>query len=145
MKTKFILFTIICLLTSIISFAQASEGIPYYSAARDASGHLLSNQPISLQFNIHTYSAAGTVAFSENQSVVTNTLGLFRVNVREGLANNGTLACVDLGSSIKFSEIEMDALGRASYTSLGRSQITSDPYTLFAGCSSDFSINLILI
>ncbi|WP_191860788.1 tail fiber domain-containing protein [Hanstruepera ponticola] len=137
MKTKLSSLFLICFLTSITIFAQAPEGIPYQAVARDASGSLLTNQPISLRFNIHDNTSGGTVVYSETHNANTNALGLFDVNVGSGTPTTEALSSVDWGNGAKFLEVELDATGGTSYTSMGTTQMMSVPYALFAASSGD--------
>ncbi|MEW6774580.1 MAG: hypothetical protein AB1304_11380, partial [Bacteroidota bacterium] len=74
MKTNFLSLKNLCLVKhwclvflalSFNIFSQTSppESISYQGVARDASGNILSNQPIGIQFLIHQGSPSGTVVF----------------------------------------------------------------------------------
>ena len=52
MKTKFILFSIIYLVTNVTSLAQTPEGIPYYSDTRDAYENLFTKSNSELSINL---------------------------------------------------------------------------------------------
>jgi hypothetical protein len=118
-------------------YAQSPQAIPYQAIARDVNGSLLANQNIALQFSIHDGNATGPVVYQETQSVTTNTLGLFSVNLGQGTPVSGTLATVNWGSGDKFLQVEMDPAGGISYTDMGTTQLMSVPYALYAGNSSN--------
>jgi hypothetical protein len=117
--------------------AQAPQSIPYQAVARDASGNLLQNQPISVLFTITDLSSNGTVIYQEHQSATTNNFGLFTVNI--GTGNPSGFDTIPWGNgNAKFIDIKIDAahgLNGTGYTDLGASQMLSVPYALYAGSS----------
>ena len=77
------------LLVSLISFfspvfSQAPQSIPYQAVARNASGNLLQNTTVCVQYRIYNAASGGTLLYEEHQSVATNKLGLFSLNVGTG-------------------------------------------------------------
>ena len=135
MKKFYLLLTLIVLTTIQIVNAQAPQGIPYQAVARDNSGNLIKNQPISLRFKIHDGSAGGTVVYSETHAVTTDALGLFSLNIGSGTTSQ-TLADVNWGSGAKFTQVELDVTGGSNYADMGTTQMMSVPYALYAGSSA---------
>lgn len=120
--------------------AQSPLSIPYQAVARDSSGNFISNQIISLRFSIHDVTANGSIVYQETQTDTTNALGLFIANIGEGNINTGTFAAIDWGNGAKFIQVEMDASGGSTYTSMGTQQMLSVPYALFAGNAGNNSL-----
>ena len=81
--------TLLLLITfTITSFAQP-QAIPFQGAARNSLGNILSNRAISLRLSILDSSATGPVVYSETHSTTTSLLGLFTVNVGQGVLVSG--------------------------------------------------------
>jgi trimeric autotransporter adhesin len=132
------LLFVICILSSIITaYGQTPQAIPYQAVARDNAGNPFINQNISVRFSIHDATAAGTVVYRETQSVTTNSLGLFTVNIGQGVPAIGTFGSIDWAVNTKFIQVEMDPAGGVSYTDMGTQQMLSVPYALFSGSSSN--------
>lgn len=108
--------------------AQFPQLINYQGVARNNTGAPLINQTIGVKFDIHELTAAGTVTFSEMQTLITNSLGLFSTQI--GKVNN--LAVCDWTKLQYFLEVSIDPNGGTSYTSLGTQQLASVPFALYA-------------
>lgn len=117
--------------------AQSPLAIPYQAVARNTTGNLISNLPISLRFSIHDLTVNGTVVYKETQAVITNSLGLFMTNIGQGTSVLGNFAGINWATGSKFIEVELDAAGGANYISMGTTQLMSVPYALFANKSAD--------
>lgn len=117
--------------------AQAPQAIPYQAVARDASGNVLASQPIAIRFSVHTDSATGNIVYQETQNATTTSLGLFSVNLGQGITVSGSFPAIDWASGSKYLQVELDPLGGSSYTDMGTTQLMSVPYALQAGSSSD--------
>ncbi|GIV26502.1 MAG: hypothetical protein KatS3mg027_0316 [Bacteroidia bacterium] len=123
-----------------LSFSQSSppEIISYQGVARDASGNILPNQPIGLKLLIHQGSAGGTIVFTENHAVTTNSLGLFTIEI----GSNSSLSTINWANGPYFLEVQMDPTGGTSYVSIGTQQLLSVPYALYAKNSFSAAIAL---
>ena len=124
----FLFFTLL----GLQGFAQTSNAIPYQAVARNSSGNLLVNQNVRLRFSIHNETASGTIVYQENQSVTTNNLGLFTVNIGQGTATTGTFATINWGTGFKYTQVEIDVNGGTNYVDMGTQQMMSVPYALYA-------------
>ena len=124
----FLFFTLL----GLQGFAQTSNAIPYQAVARNSSGNLLVNQNVRLRFSIHNETASGTIVYQENQSVTTNNLGLFTVNIGQGTATTGTFATINWGTGLKFTQVEIDVNGGTNYVDMGTQQMMSVPYAFYA-------------
>ncbi len=131
------IYIVCCLLYTAYSFAQPPQAIPYQAVARDNNGDVIANQNISLRFSIHDATSGGTVVYKETQSIITNSLGLFSVNVGQGTPIIGTFASIAWATNAKFIQVEMDATGGVAYVDMGTQQMMSVPYALFSGASQN--------
>jgi Protein of unknown function (DUF1566) len=118
-------------------YAQAPNAIPYQAVARNSSGNLIASQNIHLRFTIHDGTATGTTVFQETQTVTTNVLGLFSVNIGQGTPVSGNFTTINWGTGAKFTQVEMDATGGNSYIDMGTQQMMSVPFALYAAHSND--------
>ncbi len=111
--------------------AQTSPplSISYQGIARNASGDIIPNQLIGLNFIIHQGSALGTPVFSEPHTVTTNSLGLFSLSI--GSTNITVFQGINWANGPYFLEVQMDPSGGTSYNSVGTQQFVSVPYALF--------------
>ena len=85
---KFFATPILAFLLTLISFnsnSQVPQFVPYQAVARNSSGNLIQSQTIALRFTIHSGAAAGTIVYQETQSATTSSLGLFSVNIGQGI------------------------------------------------------------
>ena len=127
------LITITFIANAQVVFDVPPHAIPYQGVARNASGSILASQNISLRISIHDGVPAGVIVFSETHQVTTTSLGLFNLNIGTGTAVTGTLLGVNWGSSAKYIQVELDAVGGVNYVDMGTTQLNSVPYALYAG------------
>jgi hypothetical protein len=132
MKKQILLSILTILFFTATSFAQAPEKFNYQGVARDASGQPISGQAISLRLTIRTGAGNGVAQLRETHSVVTNSYGLYNVEVGSGTNISGSMASVSWGSANKYLQVEIDPNGGTTYTNLGSTQLLSVPYALHA-------------
>ena len=113
----------------MIGFAQSvPHGINYQAVARDASGAVLMNQALTIQFSIVSDITTGNVSWQETHTVSTNDYGLFTAIIGQGtattLGSSATFDVVDWGSTTHFLKVEMDGVD------MGTTQLMSAPYSL---------------
>ncbi|MCC7501443.1 MAG: hypothetical protein IT229_02870 [Flavobacteriales bacterium] len=111
--------------------AQVPQAFDFQAVARDASGTVLSAQPLSVRFSIHSGTASGPIAYQEVHATTTSAFGLFSLAVGQGIVVQGAFDAVPWGSASHFLQVELDASG--SYVDMGTSQLLSVPYALHAG------------
>ncbi|MBK7761901.1 MAG: collagen-like protein [Bacteroidetes bacterium] len=128
----FFICAFVYLFMSICTFAQAPQSFPYQAVARDNSGNLLTGANIALRFSILDGSNAGPIVYQENHLTTTNTLGLFNLNIGQGIVQSGTFANINWGSGSKFIKVELDPAGGTAFTVMGTTQLLSVPYALYA-------------
>ncbi len=113
----------------------APKAFNYQGVARDLSGFPLANKTISLRLTYLQGIAGGTTLYVETFSVSTNTFGLYNV-----AALNGTPAGIgsadnvvnNLGVDDVYIQVEVDPAGGNAYTTVGRSQLLSVPFSLYS-------------
>ena len=148
-KTLYFLTLAFCFWISSNAFAQTPNGIPYQAVARNSSGNLLVNQNVRVRFSIHDVTATGSIVYQESQTITTNELGLFTVNIGQGIVSDGAggignsgggiagttsgaFASVNWGTGLKFTQVEIDVTGGTNYVDMGTQQMMSVPYALYA-------------
>lgn len=129
---KNLLMLIVALFGTLSIFAQAPKALNYQGVARNLSGDPIPNQNIGLRMAILRGSATGTEEYKEIQTTSTNDLGLFNIQIGNGVPVNGDFNDIDWGNGGHFLQIEMDAGGGSNYQLLGTSQMLSVPYALYA-------------
>ena len=132
-KLFFLISTFTLLLISVFSFAQAPpEGINYQAVARDTSGKPISNSVnLSVRFTIWDSITGGATLFTEiHNSVNTNRYGLFTLVI--GSISTTSFTSIPWATGNKYLETEVDTVGGSNYLSMGRIQMMSVPYALYA-------------
>ncbi|MFN8278418.1 MAG: hypothetical protein U0T84_13120 [Chitinophagales bacterium] len=133
-KSLYLLLTVVGLLPACLS-AQVPQGLNYQSVARNGSGLLLINQPVSLRVTIHDSVAAGPALYTETHTVQTNAFGTFGVVIGGGIVTHGTFTGIDWSRNDKFMQVEMDFNGGTNFTNMGTEQLITVPYSFYAGSS----------
>ncbi|MFZ4670831.1 MAG: glycoside hydrolase family 16 protein [Flavobacterium sp.] len=96
------LATLILLITSLFANAQFS----YQSTIRNNSGQLVTNQIISLRFNIKLNAATGTIVYSEIQHPLTNSQGNITVLIGTGTATTGNFSQINWTAGTHYLTVE---------------------------------------
>jgi hypothetical protein len=131
MKTIIFFILAFFLITSV--FAQTPQSFRYQAVARDNSGNVLENQPVSFKISILSGSVSGTVEYSETHTgLTTNAFGLVELEIGKGTPLTGTFSSINWGSDSYFVKVEMDPAGSAAWQTLSTSQMLSVPYALHA-------------
>ncbi len=126
------LLSLVLLLVAGVAFAQAPQMVKYQGVARDAAGAVIANGTITVQFDVHTGSAAGPIAYTETHvGVTTNQFGLFSISMGSVSPFPANL----FGAGSEFLEVSVDF--GTGLTSMGTSQFLSVPYALFADSSAN--------
>lgn len=123
---------IICLAIPLVTFAQVPNSFKYQAVARNSSGEVLANQPVSFRISILEGSSFGGVMFSEVHPVTTNGFGLVNLDIGKGSILSGNIANIDWGSSNHFLKVELDPSGGSSFQFMGTTELLSVPYALHA-------------
>ena len=130
----FVAVLIIGLLPNM-AFAQAPpQGINYQAVARDNTGAILPNAPISVKFSILTDIINNTVQYTEEHTgVTTNSFGLFTLVIGQGNPVGGLVSFANIpwGGSNTYIKIEVNP--GTGYINMGTTQFWAVPYALYAG------------
>ena len=123
------LLTLLSLIFCAITFAQSvPQGINYQAVARDASGDVLMNQALTIQFSVISDITTSAISWQETHQATTNDYGLFTAIIGQGTAttvgSSATFDVVDWGSTTHFLKVEMDGVD------MGTTQLMSAPYSL---------------
>ncbi len=141
---KYLCFAFILLLRHGLlsqAFTQSPNAIPYQAVARNATGNLIPNQLISLRFTLHDSTALGSIVYQESHSTTTNSLGLFSVNIGQGIPTTGTFSAINWKINSKYLQVELDTAGGTNYANMGTTQLQSVPYALYAKSNGDVATN----
>lgn len=113
--------------------AQVPQAFSYQAVIRNSSNALVANQSVSERISIVKDSAAGTVVYSETQSVKTNANGLVSLQIGKGIVLSGTFSDINWGAGFYFIRTETDPIGGSNYTISNTTQLLSVPYAFQAG------------
>ena len=122
-----ILKTILLLTLIVIGVlnAQSPYLFKYQGAARKMDGVPISNQNVGLRISIFESSASGNAVYMETHTVTTNDMGIFHVNIGQGLVLLGVMSSIDWGNNAHFMKVELDENGGNNYKDMGVSQLLS--------------------
>lgn len=118
-------------LFSLIAYSQTPEGFNYQSVVRDASGDIISNSAVGVQFKLHQTTASGTVVYTETHTRNTNAYGVFNLVVGQGNTTDD-FSSINWSADSYFIEVSIDTAGGTTYVSMGTTQLLSVPYALQA-------------
>ena len=122
------LFTLLVLIATMATFAQAPQGFNYQATIRNNSGQLLLNQIVQVKFKILQNSATGDIVYSETQTANTDDLGQINLVVGQGTASTGTFSTINWGTGNYYLGIELNT--GSGYVAMGATQLMSVPYAL---------------
>ena len=124
--------TLIILFWMSSALAQAPQKVNYQAVVRDASGNpLAAGTSVSIRFQIHDLSPAGSIVYTETTTAVTNQFGL----IDYALGTGGNLSTVNWGGGSKYLQVQIDPAGGSNFSDMGTAQLLSVPYALFSGNS----------
>lgn len=106
--------------------ANAQSGINYQAVVRDASGSILANENVNVEFRIISTSTSGTTVYAETQSLSTNAYGNIAAIIGQGTATLGVFNDVNWGDDNHFLNVQVDG------TDMGTTQFMSVPYASYA-------------
>ncbi len=132
MKKQILLAAVAFFLSMSTLFAQAPDLFNYQGVARNASGQALSGQAIKLRLVMRQGSSTGSVLYTEDHSVTTNTYGLYNVKVGDGTPISNTFSNIDWSNGDKYLQVRIDPNGGSTFTDVGRTQLLSVPFALYA-------------
>ena len=109
------------------------QGINYQAVARNASGAVLVNQSLIVQFSVISDIATSAVSWQETHTVNTNDYGLYTAIIGQGIAtsvgSSATFDVIDWGASNHLLKVEVDYGG--GLVDMGTTAFMSVPYALY--------------
>ena len=129
------LYTLLAIIATIATFAQAPQGFNYQATVRNSTGALIVNQIVLVKFNVYQNNATGTLVYSENQTANTDDLGHINLVVGQGTATTGTFSSINWGTGNYYLGIELNT--GSGYVAMGTTQLLSVPYALYANSSGN--------
>ena len=135
--------SILLLLFTFISEAQAPHTFSYQTVIRDSNWEPRVNETINISASISADSPSNFPVYREEHfSVTTNAIGLVNLAIGGGQPTPGSnFADIDWGSSTHFLTIGIADVGSATtevdYLIIGSTQLRSVPYALFAETSEN--------
>jgi hypothetical protein len=127
------LFTLLALIVTIATFAQAPQGFNYQATVRNSSGALIVNQNVYFKFNVMLNSSTSVPVFTETHYVPTDDLGAVNLVIGQGTPTVGTFSAINWGTGNYYLGIELNA--GSGYVAMGTTQLLSVPYALYANTS----------
>ena len=129
------LYTLLALVLTLITFAQAPQGFNYQATVRNSTGVLIVNQNVNFKFNIMLNSATSLPVFSETHMAPTDDLGQVNLVIGQGTATIGTFSTINWGTGNYYLGIELNT--GAGYVAMGTTQLLSVPYALYANSAGN--------
>jgi uncharacterized protein (TIGR02145 family) len=129
------LYTLLALVITLITFAQAPQGFNYQATVRNSSGALIVNQNVFFKFNLMLNSASSLPVFSETHMTPTDDLGQVNLVIGTGTANIGTFSTINWGTGNYYLGIELNT--GSGYVAMGTTQLLSVPYALYANSAGN--------
>ena len=124
------LITLLAIIVTITSFAQAPQGFNYQATVRNSSGALIVNQYVYFKFNVMLNSVSSVPVFTETHYVPTDDLGQVNLVIGTGTATTGTFSTINWGNGNYYLGIELNT--GSGYVAMGTTQLLSVPYALYA-------------
>ena len=130
---KKILLILLCL--PMIGFGQSlPQGINYQAVARDATGAVLMNQTLTIQFSVISDITTSAVSWQETHLVTTNDYGLYAAIIGQGkttsIGYSLTFDVIDWRASNHLLKVEVDY--GSGLLDMGTTAFMSVPYSLNA-------------
>ena len=112
----------------ITTLCWSQNGINYKAIIKDASGNVISNGEVIIQFTILKTSEMGSVAYQENQTITTDANGLLITTIGEGFATVSTFDAVKWENDSYFLKVEV-SIG-SGLVDMGTTEFNAVPYAL---------------
>ena len=132
---KHFILIIAALFSAIICSAQVPQGFSFQSLVLDDNSAPIRDQVIGVQIQILDESASGTILYSESHRPMTNSNGLYTIEIGNGDRISGGFENIDWLSGSKYVALSHDVSGGSDYRLVGSSQLLSVPYALASGTS----------
>ena len=129
------LFTLLALVITLITTAQAPQGFNYQATVRNSAGALITNQNVLFKFNIMLNSQTSLPIYTETHFAPTDDLGQVNIVIGQGTATTGTFSSINWATGNYFLGIELNT--GAGYVAMGTTQLLSVPFALYANSSGN--------
>ena len=129
------LYTLLALVLTLTTFAQAPQGFNYQATVRNSAGALIVNQNVYFKFNVMLNSQTSVPVFTETHYVPTDDLGQVNLVIGQGTATTGTFSTINWGTGNYYLGIELNT--GSGYVAMGTTQLLSVPYALYANSSGN--------
>jgi len=120
------LYTLLTLVITLTTFAQAPQGFNYQATVRNSAGALIVNQNVYFKFNVMLNSATSVPVFTETHYVPTDDLGQVNLVIGTGTATTGNFSTINWGTGNYYLGIELNTGN--GYVAMGTTQLLSVPY-----------------
>lgn len=129
---KSLLFALFLFVVAALHAQAPPQGINYQAVARTSSGGPVISTGIDVRFTIWDAVSGGTQLFQESHtgSITTNVYGLFTTVI--GSVNTAGFSSINWAGGSRYLEVEVDDGSGSGFVSMGRIQMQSVPYALYA-------------
>jgi hypothetical protein len=131
--------TLIAVISSVLTMAQAPNLMSYQAVVRDGSSNLVVSSAVGMQISILQGSVSGTAVYEETHTPTSNANGLVSVEIGAGTVVSGDISTIDWSAGPYFLKTETDPTGGTTYTITGTTQLMSVPYALHAESATNIS------
>ena len=133
MNTRRILMLCVWLFAITFMRARGPQAISYQAVARDLTGKVLSEKPISVRVEILQGSNAGTVVYTETHELTTTKTGTINLLIGGGdKVGESDFSTIDWSQSPYFLRLGLKQEKESEYTEVVNTQMLSVPYALYA-------------
>ena len=137
-----LLFLLTYALAPLAQAQQVPQGMKYQAVARNLTGGVLANQPITLRITLNSkVGTATTTHYSETHDLTTNTLGLFDLTIGAGKARTGTFNKVPWSSQDIWMEVAIQEGASAGFATVSSSRLLAVPYAFHALTATQLASN----
>ena len=111
--------------------AQAPNLFKYQAVARDVNGSVITGA-IDVRLSLLSDGADGNVVYTESHAVQPNSQGVFDLTIGKGSIISGDLQSVQWADHEFWIMVELKTPGSSDFMEMGKSQLMSVPYALYA-------------
>jgi hypothetical protein len=109
---------------------------------RNTSGEIVANKAVSLKISILSGSINGISVYTETHTKTTDASGLISLQIGNGTVLSGAFSAILWGNAAYFIKLEADFNGGSNYVLLGKQELMSVPYALYASITDTAVLNL---
>ncbi len=127
-----LVITLICQFIIPSGYSQVPDKMNYQLTIRNTRKELVINKYVSVRIQIKQGTQFGPALYVETHTALTNSNGLFTLEIGGGTPVLGTFADMDWTKGPYFLQTETDLTGGGNYNVAGVMQLISVPYALYA-------------